>query len=518
MPINAIRISLPVLVGLLGFSAFALLDAREADTYWHIKAGEWIYTHFEIPHNDIFSYTKQGAPWVDFEWLAELFLYGAYAIGGWDGLRALASLAVAIAVASIAKIQLSREGSPYLAIVSAVMAYGLCHNHFWARPHVLAWALLVWWAAWQAEAGEKGKPPPWWTALLMVFWANLHASFTLGLVLTLLGAAEAAEGAWRNGQKPLAALKPWLPYLAIVFAAAMATPYGLDGILITPQHTNMAKSMEFIAEWKSPNFHGGNLFELWLLVVIAAACLKRLKVSGTRWLLFFFLIDTSLRYQRNAELFGLLIPLYFGKALDTTWISAYGGSVNRALSRWPQRTGAAAWCLVVAIAIGDVAAPIASKDLTASKTADASSAIKALLEWSNGRDPGPVFNDYELGGYLIFSGIKPFIDGRNVLYGDDFLTRYMNAKNLSSASALIDILHEYGVGWTLLSAHTPAVALLDHLQGWRRLYADEQHVVHVRDTPSSPTMEKPPINKNEHQTPSTTTPRDPCADLCRKPK
>src|SRR5439155_24073164 len=25
---------------------------------------------------------------------------------------------------------------------------------------------------------------------------------------------------------------------------------------------------------------------------------------------------------------------------------------------------------------------------------------------------GPVLNDYEFGGYLVFSGVKPFIDGR----------------------------------------------------------------------------------------------------------
>lgn len=477
-----IQISLPTLIGLLGFLAFSLLDAKEGDTYWHIKAGEWIFTHWEIPRYDVFSHTREGTPWVDFEWLAELLLYGAYAIGGWDALRALASLAVAITVASIARIQLSRGGSPYLAIVSAIMAYGLCHSHFWARPHVLAWVPLVWWAAWLSDAGEKRVPPPWWTILLMIFWANLHGSFTLGLVLALLGGAEAMENTWRQGQPSLVVAKPWMLYLFAVFAAAMATPYGLDGILITPQHISMANSTAFIEEWRSPNFHGLHPFEFWLLLVIAAAALKPLKTSLMRWLLLFFLIDTALRYQRNAELFGLLIPIYIGKAMDTTWISVYGNSVNRVLNRWPQHTSVTAWCLGTAIAISTVAAPSNYGDSAVSKTVDASGAIKALREWSNGRDPGPVFNDYELGGYLIFEGIKPFIDGRNIVYGDDFLTRYLEARNLSSASALISLLQDYGIGWTLLSANAPAAVLLDRLEGWHRLYTDDRHVVHVHDT------------------------------------
>ena len=42
------------------------------------------------------------------------------------------------------------------------------------------------------------------------------------------------------------------------------------------------------------------------------------------------------------------------------------------------------------------------------------------------------------------------------------------------------LLAEYHITWTLLGAKTPAVVLLDHLPGWRRLYADDIAVVHAR--------------------------------------
>ncbi|MCW2284831.1 hypothetical protein M2323_002815 [Rhodoblastus acidophilus] len=35
--------------------------------------------------------------------------------------------------------------------------------------------------------------------------------------------------------------------------------------------------------------------------------------------------------------------------------------------------------------------------------------------------------------------------------------------------------------WTLLQPDAPAIAAFDRLDGWRRLYADEFAVVHVRD-------------------------------------
>ena len=36
----------------------------------------------------------------------------------------------------------------------------------------------------------------------------------------------------------------------------------------------------------------------------------------------------------------------------------------------------------------------------------------------------PVLNQYDFGGYLIFKGVKVFVDGRTDLYGDAFLANY----------------------------------------------------------------------------------------------
>ena len=87
---------------------------------------------------------------------------------------------------------------------------------------------------------------------------------------------------------------------------------------------------------------------------------------------------------------------------------------------------------------------------------------------------GAVFNDYEFGGYLIFNGIAPFVDGRADVYGDGFLRRY------ADVAALPDILDQYRITWTLLDPHDPRVALLDHLPGWQRIYGDDIAVVHRR--------------------------------------
>jgi hypothetical protein len=93
---------------------------------------------------------------------------------------------------------------------------------------------------------------------------------------------------------------------------------------------------------------------------------------------------------------------------------------------------------------------------------------------------GPVLNDYSFGGYLIFAGIPTFIDGRGELYGGQFITRYNRDVSLADLPDFLELLDQYKFGATLLAPDTPAVALLDRLPDWQRVYSDDVAVVHKR--------------------------------------
>jgi hypothetical protein len=91
-----------------------------------------------------------------------------------------------------------------------------------------------------------------------------------------------------------------------------------------------------------------------------------------------------------------------------------------------------------------------------------------------------VLNDYAFGGYLIFAGIPTFIDGRSELYGGPFIERYNRGLALVDLDGFFNLLDQYKIEATLLEPNTPAVALLDRLPGWRRVYSDDVAVVHKR--------------------------------------
>jgi hypothetical protein len=96
------------------------------------------------------------------------------------------------------------------------------------------------------------------------------------------------------------------------------------------------------------------------------------------------------------------------------------------------------------------------------------------------QNPRHILNDLPFGGYLISRGFPVFIDGRAELYGEQFEMKYYRALQLKDVNLLLDMLKDYDIDAVLLTPATPAVSLLDHLDGWQRVYSDETAVLHVR--------------------------------------
>ena len=60
-----------------------------------------------------------------------------------------------------------------------------------------------------------------------------------------------------------------------------------------------------------------------------------------------------------------------------------------------------------------------------------------------------MFNDYAFGGWLIFNGVRPFIDGRSDMYGDDQLDRYLEI-DAPTPAGVDQTFNHYGIAWSIL--------------------------------------------------------------------
>ncbi len=109
-----------------------------------------------------------------------------------------------------------------------------------------------------------------------------------------------------------------------------------------------------------------------------------------------------------------------------------------------------------------------------------SQAPAAAVEAMRAYHPKRVLNDLPFGGYLIWRQIPVFVDGRAELYGEAFDIAFYRAMQLKDVNELLDMLSKWDIDAVLLTPHTPAVGLLDRTGGWRRVYADQNAVLHVR--------------------------------------
>jgi hypothetical protein len=475
--------SWPLLAGLAALiralaQPTALLN--DPDTYLHIAAGRWMLTHLALPVQDPFSHSLSGATWVPHEWLAEIVLAAVFSAAGWSGLVLVGAASFAITMGLLTRFLL-RYFEPFSALIAVTLGAALVLGHLLVRPHLLALPLLVICSGELFAARDAGSAPPAWLLPVMVLWANLHGSFMFGLALAVYLGAEAVLLPGRRGLE----VRRWGLFCLLASAAALATPNGIAGF-VEPFRLMMMPALQgSFVEWLSPNFQTFQPLEIWLLGLIALAFTTGIRLPLQRLLLLLVLCHMALAHVRHADLLGLVGPLVvaasLGREIAARIASAPPSALGRGVARLaaPARAPAVALTLATAVVIvlPGLMRPIVRTDDPITPTAALAAAARLGLN-------GPVFNSEGFGGYLIFSGIPTFIDGRVELYGNAFLARYLEAED-GNDSALAPLLERYGITWTLLSPHQGAVHRLDGLPGWHRVYADAHAVVHARDVTHS---------------------------------
>jgi hypothetical protein len=458
---HAALVAVPALLG-FALCLFAPQVLGDGDTYWHVAAGQWMLGHHQVIHADSFSFTFAGKPWDTNEWLAEVVMALTYRLAGWAGVVGLTGLACAATLGLTAR-RLGRGLSPVGVVVALALVAGCLAPSLLARPHFLALPLLVLWtgALLDARAQDRAPSPAW--LLLMVVWANAHASFMFGIALIgpfALEALLAEPKAWPR------VVRDWGLFGVGAVLAALLTPHGLDGLLFPLRVSDMG-SLASITEWRSPDFQRLPPVEIALLAGLFVLLYRGIKVPPVRLLMLLVLVYMTLGHVRHETLFALIGAPILGELLADRRHEPAPGTGRIAL---------------LAALVGAAALMAARLAIPFPLPEGPTAPVRALAQVPAELRARPVLNGYDLGGYLIFRGVRTFIDGRTDMYGDAFNARY-DAIMRPDMAAFDKAVRQYGIDWTFLSPSSPLAARLDTDPAWRRLYADRYAVVHVRRSP-----------------------------------
>lgn len=447
-----------------GLAAFAVAAfspglLNDSDTYWHIRAGEWMLAHHQLLRADVFSYTASGTPWHTQEWLAEIVMALAWGAGSWAAIHLLFAICAALTAGIVGYFVRARvDFIP--ALLAVVLGLSCVTGSLLARPHIVALPLLALWTAGLVAAREQDRAPHWTLLAVMPLWANLHGSFAFGLALA---GALAMEAVIASADRRQAALR-WGLFLLAAAAVSTLTPFGVQTLLFPLRLTAM-RGIGHIGEWQPSDFSHHSPFAIALLATIGVLAKGRIRIGWPRLAILLAILWLALSHGRHQMLLGVTAPLLLASSLAAPWPARLKDSK-------PVFAALAAAAFAV-LAIARLALPVARGD-------DPMSPVTALNHVPRFMRETPIINDYAFGGYLIWNGIKPFIDSRADLYGDIFLENYASLI-APDKDTLASTLTYYHARWTIFRADQPVVKLMDAAPGWHRFYADKLAVIHVHD-------------------------------------
>ncbi|WP_456620261.1 MULTISPECIES: hypothetical protein [unclassified Bradyrhizobium] len=470
------RALVPLCVGAGAYLFFLYVGdtlLQDSDSFWQIKIGQWILDHRALPYTDFYSFTRPGAPWISTSWLSQVLFAFSYAQWDWAGPVILTAMATALTAAILvyfldAQLEIPRS------VLFAMLALLLSLHHILTRPHMLALPVMVAWVGMLMAAADRRSAPSWYWLPLMALWANLHGGFVLGLALIGPIALEAVEHAEKG--RRLALFMRWVLFGIGALIATCCTPYGWRTPLGATNILGLGELLTVIYEWMPANFSSFTAFEGALLGLIALGYYRGLVLSAPRIFLILFLTWSALTHVRSIEAFAFLVPLVLAKPLGQMFPRQEPDAAGS--DSWPARYVTALGALMIVAAAWTSTSIYMGHHRFTFTMAQTPVAAVDLLEQ---RKAQRIFNGYQFGGYLISRGIPVFADGRAELYGEKFVMDFFKATEGKKPELLPRLLDEYKIDATLLGADAPGPQILDHLEGWKRIYTDDIAVIHVRD-------------------------------------
>lgn len=430
---------------------------NDGDVSWHIATGQWIIAHGAIPHADPFSFTWAGKPWVPIEWLAEVVYAAVFALAGYSGVAAVVTAAL---IALHALVYFNAARFTRWGLVAIILMDLVLVPMMLARPHLLAWPLIALWTWLMIRARDRDRAPPLAAALLMVVWANLHGSFVMGLAIAAAFGLEALVGTSDKAR----VLRQWGLFGALCAAAVFVNANGLAGVFHPFRIASLAM-LPLIDEWKPSSPGVTPFFFAVLALTLGLIAWKRPRLHPVRWLLLGALLVLALLQVRHQAVLAIVAALILPEGLAN-------GAEHPAPGHGFLRLAAAGAVVLVAIR---AIMPLSTPENDANPWALIAAVPPELRSQ-------PVLNGYTMGGPLILKGIRPYIDGRGDMYGDELVVGYARIVH-GDSQALNAAVQRWNIRWAIISKHNERLEkILSTAPGWQLLKNDKVGAIYVRSS------------------------------------
>jgi hypothetical protein len=482
-------------------------NTADLDLWGHLVYGQHMLHGGAIPKTDIYSWTAQGQPWINHEWIAEIILAIFYTAWGGPGILLLKMVVGLAAFAVCLRLGAQSLSWParFVAWAFAALAVVEISYGFAARPQIFTALFLSLELQWlqQIHSGQR----LWLLALpgLFLAWINTHGGVLAGFgLLGLAAGATTLQSLWnptwgRSGRTVAAETavgQTWrtvlVLWLAVIVSglAMLCNPWGaglirwLIGSVLWPRPQ--------IAEWNPPPLNGEHAaFFIVLALAVFSWAFTRRKRAWWELAVCAAFAYLGLRAVRNTPLFCLvalaLVPPHLASAVAR--FRQHFEHLEDLGRRADFQKFATGLLALISIGIG-VATFTLHKEhpltMEVPRSEYPTGAVDFLREHQL---HGRMLTFFDWGEMVIFElpGCPPSMDGRlDTCYSRALIDAHWKFYNGEPFDG--NVLDVDQADLALLPANLAGTAALAQRPGWTVIYHDDLAAILVRDASRFPEL------------------------------
>lgn len=407
---NKINILLFFLGTLILFSP----PPRDHDFGWHLKYGEYLFTHGRLLRENIYSYTFPNYQWANSYWISEGIIYFfTFVFGSIYGPIALSLVLSAVGsffIVYLLSKQIKQVPVKIISFFLLILFFSM--SPITVRPMFFSFMFLMSLVYVLLYRKDLIKYLP----LMFLLWANMHADFVLGLFIfgffVFFKLVDVRDKKIKYDAS--------LVYLILAALAVLVNPY------FTHLHRALLKEMRpfqfgYIDEWKPLTYHTPHVQAYYAFAIALIFCVRKYRKRYDLWYLSaatFFAVITlfSAYFLRVVYIIGIFLIAY---CLDEIW-----PDIHQKIKYFStRRLRGISLSVGIAVSIAFVIAFIykfhAAKDI--SLWSEEYYPYDAIVYIKENNLEGNLFNEYDWGGYIIWQlpEKKTFIDGRMPSWNQD---------------------------------------------------------------------------------------------------
>ena len=464
----------------------------DADTGYHIRAGEYIIDNFKVPSHDLFSHITPPLEWTAHEWLSEVILAMIHRASGLTGVVVAFALLIAFIHVILMRFLRSSGSTIIVAACIVALAAGASIIHWLARPHIFSLLLILFWYIILDTYQYQKKNCLYLLLPLMLLWVNLHGGFIAGfMLLAVYIAGNVLMAIFRKDERQdiIGKIKTLSIYFILCLLMTLLNPKGYEILLFPFKLISNTFIMDHVSEFLSPNFHTDLRFEYMLLLMILVFGVSVLRLNAIEIMLVLVFTHMSLYSARYIPLYAIILSPILGRQIDNllhefrerrlikrilviSERTAKTDSIAK-FNLWTITTGIV---LTIMVFTGQLLYEFDKEKLP----------VDAVRFIQEEKIVGNMFNNDEFGDYIIYAAwpqYKVFFDGRSDMYGTERLKEYFHIVRLDPGWD--DVLKKNNINWIIFNTKSPLSSFLLERSDWKLIYSDKVANIFVKKIPEN---------------------------------